>query len=399
MLNHTSSAPRSSRRWIALSLVTLLVACAESRGSLSAGTAAVQRSVEADSAFARLITQLSEPGGYFDTDNLISNETSYLHVVGKLEELTFRGGAYIGVGPDQNFSYIGHVRPYVAFIIDIRRDNLLQHLLFKSLFSLSRNRIDYLCLLFARTCPADIAGWDKRDVGELIDYIDSAATNPDHSAAVLATVAERSASFGLELTAADLQTIRAFHSTFIREGLGLRFSSHGRRPRSYYPTYRQLLLERDLSGRQASYLASEADFQFIKRLQENDLIVPVVGDLAGEHALVAIGREIAKRGLAVSAFYTSNVEYYIMRDRGFDRFIANVGALPYNDRSVIIRSFFGRNFGYLHPQAVSGYYSVQLLQNIDELLNAYAAGGYRSYFDLITNNVIELGVPARATGN
>jgi hypothetical protein len=301
---------------------------------LSAGTAAAQRPAAADSAFARLITLPSEPGGYFDTDNLISNETSYLHVVGKLEELNVRGGAYVGVGPDQNFSYIAHVRPNVAFIIDIRRDNLLQHFLFKSLFSLSRNRIDYLCLLFARPCPADIARWEKRDVGELIDYIDLTATNPDHSA-----------------------------------------------------------------GRQASYLASEADFQFIKRLQVNDLIVPVVGDLAGEHALVAIGLEIAKRGLAVSAFYTSNVEYYIMRDRGFDRFIVNVGALPQNDRSMIIRSFFGRNFGNVHPQAVRGYYSVQLLQSIEGLLSEYAAGGYRSYFDLITNNVIELGVPARATGN
>src|SRR5919109_3135190 len=61
---------------------------------------------EVDSAFARLIQRLSEPGGYFDSDNLISNETSYLHVLDRMREFGAQGGVYVGVGPDQNFSYI-----------------------------------------------------------------------------------------------------------------------------------------------------------------------------------------------------------------------------------------------------------------------------------------------------
>src|SRR5712691_5756223 len=85
--------------------------------------------------FAALSARLSEPGGYFDSDNLISNETSYLHVIGKLRELGVAGGVYLGVGPDQSFSYIAKIRPKMAIIIDIRKDNLLQHLLFKALFA------------------------------------------------------------------------------------------------------------------------------------------------------------------------------------------------------------------------------------------------------------------------
>src|SRR5215207_8563614 len=69
------------------------------------------------SAFASTVAGLSERGGYFDTDNLISNERSYLQVIPDLRQRGVRGGAYIGVGPDQNFSYIGEVRPSVAFII------------------------------------------------------------------------------------------------------------------------------------------------------------------------------------------------------------------------------------------------------------------------------------------
>ena len=78
----------------------------------------------------------SEPGGYFDTDNLISNESSYLQVVPELRRAGISGGAYLGVGPDQNFTYIAEIRPAIAFIVDIRRDNLLLHLLFKALFQL-----------------------------------------------------------------------------------------------------------------------------------------------------------------------------------------------------------------------------------------------------------------------
>src|SRR5947209_4600108 len=84
-------------------------------------------------AFAALSARLSEPGGYFDTDNLISNESSYLHALDALRQAGTEGGAYLGVGPDQNLSYIAALRPHVAFIIDIRRDNLLEHLLYKAL--------------------------------------------------------------------------------------------------------------------------------------------------------------------------------------------------------------------------------------------------------------------------
>ncbi len=125
-------------------------------------------------------------------------------------------------------------------------------------------------------------------------------------------------------------------------------------------------------------------------MQEANRIIPVVGDLAGQHALAAIGREIDDRGLTVSAFYTSNVEDYLLRARSFERYVTNLSGLPVDGSSVIVRSFFGRNFGYAHPQAVPGYHSVQLLQRIERLLYHYARDGYRSYLDLVIRDAIEL---------
>jgi hypothetical protein len=323
------------------------------------------------SEFARLIERLSEPGGYFDTDNLITNEASYLHVMGTLREMDVTGGAYLGVGPGQNFSYIAQIRPSVAFIVDIRRDNLLHHLLYKALFELSANRVEYLALLFGRPIPAAAAQWRERSVNELVAYIDGQPADPDLADAYRRRIEEHVLGFGLELSDDDRGAIRRFHDTFIRAGLGLRFNSFGRAPQPYYPTLRQLLLEQDLTGRRVNYLASEADFQVVKTMQHRDLIVPVVGNLAGTHAVNAIGEHLRELGERVSALYTSNVEFYVMRDGGFRQLANNVVELPRHERSVIIRSVFGGIFRTRHPQAVPGYYSTQLLQTTDIFAREY----------------------------
>src|SRR5947207_15661134 len=109
----------------------------------------VQVSIE---QFGRYIDEWSEAEGYFDSDNFISNETSYLHVVDQLQRVK-PGGIYLGVGPDQNFSYIAHTRPMLAVITDIRRQNMLEHLWFKALFAMASNRVEYIALLVSRQTP------------------------------------------------------------------------------------------------------------------------------------------------------------------------------------------------------------------------------------------------------
>lgn len=340
--------------------------------------------------FARLVADLSEPGGYFDTDNLISNESSYLHVMGKLRQMGVSGGAYIGVGPDQSFSYIAQIRPRIAYIIDIRRDNLLQHLFFKSLFALSRNRVEYLSLLFGKPAPTDLKQWSGRSINEISDYLDKTPAKRELFLATRAQITEQLMSFGIPLRLSEFETINHIHESFFEAGPDLKFTSHNRTPRSYYPNYRELMLEKDLTGKQANYCGNEDDFQFLKLMQSQNLIVPVVGNLAGDHALAAIGKDIAARKLTVSAFYTSNVEFYLMQEDLFNQFAQNVKQLPRDERSVIIRSYFSGGYGYRHPQAVSGYYSSQLLQPIESLVREYARGGIKSYGELVTKDSLEL---------
>jgi len=352
--------------------------------AVALGTSQARTATQTVSTFAALSQQLSEPNGDFDTDNLISNESSYLHVIPALEQGGVTGGVYIGVGPDQNFSYIARIRPAAAFIIDIRRDNLLMHLLLKALFAASRSRIEYLSLLTGRVAPdrpQDNVAWRDASIEKIVMYLDGAKPLPGTAlTANTDRLHELIRKTGLPVSDRDLATIDRFHGQFVRQGLGLQFQSTGRPAREYYPTYRDLLLETDRRGRQVCYLASEDDFQFVKGLQTKDLIIPVVGNLAGPKALAAIGQEISKRGEKVSAFYNSNIENYLFRDGSFQRYMENVKKLPHTDKSVIIRSLFG---GYQVPESVPGYYSTQTIQTFNEMIANCGASRCRSYTDLL----------------
>ena len=329
------------------------------------------------SSFASYVAALSEPGGYFDTDNLISNERSYLQVLPELRHAGVRGGAYIGVGPDTSFSYIAEVRPTIAFIVDIRRDNLLLHLLFKALFEMSATRAEYLGHLLGRAPPAGDS-WRTEPIDRIVRHFADASARPipaDVQRRITAAIRRT----GVTLSAEDLETISAFHQRFVEAGLSLRFTSTGRPPQYHYPTYRDLLLETDSEGRQANYLATDEAFQFVRSLQARDLIIPIVGDLSGPTAVASIGRELARRGERMSVFYTSNVEFYLYGQGTHAQFLANLQQIPRTPKSVVIRSVFGRYISGGRP----GDGSTSQVHGVEALLNGAAQGRFRSYGQLV----------------
>src|SRR5262245_64927669 len=77
-----------------------------------------------DRDFWKLIADMSEPDGYFQYENFVSNEDDYSTVLPVLSRTVKPSGIYLGVGPEQNFTYIATFRPGIAFVVDIRRQNL-----------------------------------------------------------------------------------------------------------------------------------------------------------------------------------------------------------------------------------------------------------------------------------
>jgi len=329
--------------------------------------------------FGRYIDQWSEPEGYFDTDNFISNETSYLHVLDQLQKQVKPGGIYLGVGPDQNFSYIVSTRPSLAIVTDIRRQNMLVHLWYKALFAMSANRVEYLSLLVSRDMPRV---QPDASLGQILRAIRSSTTNErvfqKNLAAVRSLLVDK---YRLKLSAADLRKIEYVYRTFWEQALDLRFSSLGRNNALNYPTFEEMLLETDREGRQRGYLSTDDLFQQLKKFEADNRLIPIVGDFAGSSALKAVGTFLKENGLRVSMFYTSNVEFYLFNSPGWPRFVANLRALPLATDGVFIRSYFGN--GRAHPLNMPGHRSTSLVKPMAPFITDYDARRIDEYWDLV----------------
>ncbi|MEK6321153.1 MAG: hypothetical protein AABN33_05660 [Acidobacteriota bacterium] len=334
--------------------------------------------------FSRLIRDFSEEGGYFFSDNLISNETPYLTVVDKLRQLGATGGAYIGVGPEQNFTYIAKLRPRIAFILDIRRQAIVQHLMYKAIFHLSPNRLQFLSRWLSKPLTKDAPSADA-SLNELLAYFNKSPaddqTYAQSSAAVGKVIQEE---FQFPLTQRDQASLAYVYKSFREGGLETSFRLNGWSDGDF-PTLSEVLLQPDQHGKPGNFLASRDDYDFVRGLHLKNLIVPVVGDFGGKKALAAVGDYLRKSGLTVTAFYTSNVEQYLFDDGLFTAFANNVRKLPITENSLFIRWVYQR---YYHPARMAGQRSTSLLQRMSVFLTDFEAGRYQNYVDLISTHYI-----------
>ena len=339
-----------------------------------------------DRMFWSLVTEFSEPGGTFRSDNLVSNELAFEQVIPPLQTRIQPISAYIGVGPDQNFTYIASLKPRIAFIVDIRRQNMLLHLMYKAIIELSPTRVEFLARLFSRQPPSDVP-LDATPDALLAAFqgVEASALAFERTRQDIRRILVRD--HGFVLSASDFGAIDYVHGAFYRAGPDIRYSfgrGNGWQP---FPTYRDLMTEHDLQGVQRSYMASEELYRTLRDMQQRNLVVPLVGDFAGPKALRSVARYLEVHRATVSVFYTSNVEQYLFRGDLWQRFYENVAALPIDSRSTFIRAFFnnqGRVFRF-EPgqQATVGPRSEQLLNPIHTLLAAFSEGRISSYYDVI----------------
>ena len=291
-----------------------------------------------DREFWTLSEALSEPNGYFHSDNLLSNEMNLSTVAAALAARVKPGGVYLGVGPEQNFTYIAAIRPKIAFISDIRRGNLHLHLLYKALFELSANRSEFVSRLFTK--PLQRGPATTSTANALINAYWDVSTSDESTYQVnLKAIKEMLVKkHGLPLPAEDLDGIEYVYRQFYLYGPAINYSSSQTRQGGGASTYRDLMISTDTaSGTERSYLSTEDHFLFLKKLESRNLIVPVVGDFAGPKTLRVIGTWVRNHSAVVTAFYVSNVESYLARNGVWPVFCANVATMPLDDASSFIR--------------------------------------------------------------
>lgn len=332
-----------------------------------------------DPEFWDLVTGFSEDPGRFP-QQYMSNEDSYQSVIPMLKSTARQGGVYIGVGSEQNFTYIAAIQPQLAFVVDIRRDNMLEHLMYKAIFELSRDRADFLSMLFSRKRP-EAMDLSKASATALFEAFKPAEVDAGLYDQNLRAIIERIvAGHRFELSDADKAGIARNLSAFRMAGP---YSLKGYGD-STNPTYAQLMAMTDPAGNNQSYLASEDDFKVVQKLERENRIIPVVGDFAGKQAIVNIGRYLKEHDATVDVFYVSNVERYLFDDFAHGKeFYANVSGLPLNPSSLFIRSVttdISQRLGFALPAGKEKWRT--FLFPIRECLQGLDTGKIKSYRDL-----------------
>jgi len=295
-----------------------------------------------DQAYWKMISDFSEPGGTFIFDMYMSNEVTFQEILPDLLKRVSPGGVYLGVAPEQNFTYITALRPKIAFIIDIRRENMVEHLMYKAMFELSPTRADFVSRLFSRPMPA---GFDPQaSIDRMFSTLSSNKSDSrllNQNLTEIKTLLQRTRGFAL--TVNDGRTIDSILNAFYREGPDAHLTTYG-------TSFRMLMMETDGQNRNRNFLASDSNYQFVRQMQQKNLIVPVVGDFSGPKAMRAVAGYIREHGAEVTAFYVSNVEEYISSPQSvWTSYCRNIAAFPINQSSTFIRFGRGGRGSFLGP--------------------------------------------------
>ena len=299
----------------------------------------------ADPEFWSLSRDLSEPNGYFRSDNLVSNEIQFQHVIPDLVKAAKPGRVYLGVGPEQNFTYIAALRPAMAFIVDIRRGNLQLHLMYKALFELSADRAEFVSRLFSKKRPEGLdAKTSAQDLFTAYEKVETSEALYKENLKAIEDYLVKTRGFALADD--DLKGLEYVYYQFFWFGPSIQYWSSGGSGRGgrNAPTFADLMMADDGQGQARSFLATEDGFHVLKELERRNLLVPVVGNFGGPKALRAVAKYVKDRDGQVSAFYLSNVEQYLGREGIWGQFCGNAATLPLDDSSLFIRSVRNGNF-------------------------------------------------------
>ena len=306
-----------------------------------------------DQQFWNLSKDSSEDDGVFRSDNLLSNETTFQYVIPDLVKSTKQGRVYMGVGPEQNFTYIAALKPAMAVIVDIRHGNLDVHLMYKALFELSKDRAEFVSRLFSRKRPDGLTA--QSSSSQIFNaYLRADGSRELYAENLKAIEDQLRIKHGFPLSAGDLDGIAWALSNFYQFGPSVNYNSSlssaippaivgasgggGRGGGNNQVNYASLMTADNGNGQYMSYLANEENFAFLKDLETRNMLVPVVGDFGGDKAIRAVGKYLKSVDATVSAFYLSNVEQYLVQDGKWERFCGNAGSLPLDDTSTFIRT-------------------------------------------------------------
>jgi hypothetical protein len=375
---------------VAISIVVCALTAVLSWSSVVPQAASSLPSQLSDAEFWRIFTEFSEPSGNYPYENFVTNEETIQDIMSVLTTVTRPGGVYLGVAPEQNFTYIAGIKPRMAFVLDIRRQNAIELLMYKALFELSPTRADFVSRLFSIKTTDKVPATARAN--SLFLAIDGLKGDKKYFDENLAAVKANLAKHKFALSAEDLEKVALIYDVFYRGGPQIDHTFSASSPAGVGgPTYIQSMTDTDADRKAWSFLATEENYKFVRDMQLRNAIIPIVGDFGGPKAIRKVAEYLKQHNAIVSAFYVSNVEAYIEGTGGpvsrtigspekLQAFYRNAAELPVDRSSLFIR-FVGAGGAANIKWSRGGM--LQAVSPMIDLRDKIKAGAQPSYYEML----------------
>lgn len=266
------------------------------------------------------------------------------------------GGGYVGVGSDQNYSFIAVARSRWAWVIDYDPRVVDHHL---RMLAFIRH---------AETREAFIALWSAAGAGEAIEILER----------------EYAGSPALAKLRRGYQATRErMHAYFIGQREPIPRWNRSRRG-----------AEGELDGVPFGWLRSDASYAYVRTMAAQGRLVVLPGDLLGGESLSGIGAAARRLGVPIRVYYTSNAPSS-WGGQMTAAYRDNVLALPFDRHTLVLQTAGKGGF----RQAGHWHYNVQWGRHLQERLRL---PGYdtlpKIMFERIASHhgdLTVLGLPAR----
>lgn len=331
-----------------------------------------------------MVSTLSLPGAS-SSPGYVCQNGSYLQVAKSLVARAPADGVYIGVGQDENLSYIALTRPVLALVVGSNHDQLLLQLMYKALFEIAADRQAFLVgLLGADGSELRPASPDDR-LSLLMDRVGRLPRTEASFESAHRAIQRRVVSFGLDLGPDANSKLRDVHQAFFRRGLELRHAPNDRtgNPETF-PTLRTVLESVSPDGAVRSFLGTSAYFDSVRRLHASNRIVPLVGTLPD--ALPVVAAFLRQRSLEVGVVHVSSTELAIATPQAFAKWTRSLATLPKSKGALFIRAYLHQ--GKPHPAQMPGQVGATVLVPMRVFDEVFAGKSEATYYDLCTVGVL-----------
>jgi hypothetical protein len=231
---------------------------------------------------------------HYVKSNEVRHDVYFPYVAGK-------GGAYIGVGSDQNYTVMAAAGSELAFLMDIDQSVIDLHRCYEALIEASPDPKT----LFERWAPAGEA-----DSVQLIEAMYEGLPEPERK-----------------------RIVRLYRNA--RETVYIHLDH---------------VINRTRDGKPSSWLSDPAMYAHIRKLYQSDRIRMMAGDLTGSNSLQTAATAARALEVPFGVVYLSNAEEYFDYGKSF---VANFEALPTLDGALLLRTIYSKK--WVHADQLWAY--------------------------------------------